>query len=307
MNFESFKDKFEKKSVAEVANKVNNSPIVSVCVQTYQHAAYIQECLNGILMQQTNFPLEILLGDDESTDGTREICLEYAEKFPDKIRLFLHHRENNISIGGNSTGRFNFSYNLYTAKGKYVAICEGDDYWTDPLKLQKQLDFLEENEEYAGCFHSTYIKDEINKIEEKLWRAYTKNVFTIEETLSKLSLFHTSSFLFKREFLLIPNWFTKIVSGDMALFALIASKGLLYFINEPMSVYRKNEGGVTNSLSLIDYHISRIELFENLNKEFDFKYNTEIEAVISYHKNELKQCNGSKLNYLIRRIQNKIK
>ncbi|TDN89146.1 glycosyl transferase family 2 [Salegentibacter sp. 24] len=307
MTIQDFLKAYQKKEVNSFKNSSVEKPLVSVSIVTYQHVNYIKECLDGILMQKTNFPFEILLGDDESTDGTREICLEYARKYPEKIRFFLHHRENNIKINGAPTGRFNFIYNLFTARGKYIALCEGDDYWTDPLKLQKQVDFLEENEGYEGCFHSTYIKDEINKIEEKLWRDYTKCVFTIEDTLSKLSLFHTSSFLFKRENLLIPKWFTSIVSGDMALFALIASNGLLYFINEPMSVYRKNEGGVTNSLSLINYHTSRIELFENLNKEFDFQYITTISAIISYHKNELKQCNESRLSHLIKRIQNKIK
>src|SRR5690606_4409195 len=114
------------------------NPVVSVCVQTYQHAPYIRECLDSILMQKTDFPFEILLGEDESSDGTREICIEYAEKFPDKIKLFLHRRENNIQIFGYPTGRFNFLTNLYSSNGKYIAICEGDDYWTDSDKLQKQ-------------------------------------------------------------------------------------------------------------------------------------------------------------------------
>ena len=100
MTFQEFKDQYEKVPVKECPNTVSGNPLVSVCVQTYQHAPYIKECLDGILMQETDFNFEVLLGDDSSTDGTREICLEYARKYPDKIRLFLHHRENNINIGG---------------------------------------------------------------------------------------------------------------------------------------------------------------------------------------------------------------
>jgi len=137
--------KYQKVPVREYSNQVNKKPVVSVCVQTYQHVNYIKDCLDGILMQKTTFPSEILLGEDASTDGTREVCIEYAEKYPKKIRLFLHHRKNNIKINGSPTGRFNFLYNLYSARGKYIAICEGDDYWTDPYKLQKQVDFLDVN------------------------------------------------------------------------------------------------------------------------------------------------------------------
>lgn len=133
----------------------NNSgqPLVSVCVQTYNHEPYIEECLVGILSQQTTFEYEILLGEDNSSDKTREICMDIADRYPDKIRLFLHDRSNVIYMGETATGRYNFLYNLKSAKGKYLAICEGDDYWTDNLKLQKQVDYLEKNPDY-GLIHT---------------------------------------------------------------------------------------------------------------------------------------------------------
>src|SRR5690606_24131225 len=102
---------------------------------------------------QTTFPFEIILGEDESNDGTREICKQYAAQYPDKIKLFLRSRKDVIYINGNPTGRFNFIENLKACSGKYIALCEGDDYWTDPLKLQKQVDFLENNSDFALCFH----------------------------------------------------------------------------------------------------------------------------------------------------------
>ncbi|MGI9527182.1 MAG: glycosyltransferase family 2 protein, partial [Weeksellaceae bacterium] len=145
MTLAEFKSKYEKVPVDEFPNEVPDDVKVSVCVQTYQHAPYIEECLNSILAQETDFNYEILLGEDASTDGTRDICIRYAKEHPTKIRLFLHHRENNILINGNPSGRFNLLYNFNSAKGKYIAICEGDDYWTDSLKLQKQVDFLEKN------------------------------------------------------------------------------------------------------------------------------------------------------------------
>lgn len=106
-------------------------PIVSVCVQTYQHEAYIKECLDSILAQKTSFPFEIILGEDDSEDQTRKICKEYAEKNPDRIRLFLRNKKDKIFINGVKTGRFNFLENLKSCRGKYIAMCDGDDYWTD--------------------------------------------------------------------------------------------------------------------------------------------------------------------------------
>src|SRR6476619_44433 len=100
MNFQEFKEKYQHKEIVEYPNKVDDKPMVSVCVQTYQQVNYIKECLESILIQKTDFPFEILLGEDESTDGTREICIEYAKKYPERIRLFLHCRENNIVISG---------------------------------------------------------------------------------------------------------------------------------------------------------------------------------------------------------------
>ena len=129
--------------VKKYPNRVDAKPLVSICVVTYNHQNYIKQCLDGVLMQECNFEYEVLLGEDNSTDTTRKLCIEYAERFPDKIRLFLHDRSNVIYINGKPTGRFNFIYNLKQAKGKYIALCEGDDYWTDPTKLQKQVDFLE--------------------------------------------------------------------------------------------------------------------------------------------------------------------
>ena len=140
MNFTEFKSICEKQEVIAFNNQVPAAPLVSVCVPTYQHVRFIKSCLDGILMQETPFNFEILIGEDESTDGTRDICLEYAERFPGKIRLFLHKRENNIKVDGVPTGRFTFLYNLFSANGKYIALCDGDDYWKDPLKLQKQVE-----------------------------------------------------------------------------------------------------------------------------------------------------------------------
>lgn len=125
-------------------NLINNNlktPKVSIFCMVYNHEPFIRECLEGFLMQKCNFNYEIVLGEDCSTDNSREIILEYANKFPGKFKLLLHDK----NIGALQNQRIVFE----NCTGKYIAMCEGDDYWTDPLKLQKQVDFLEKNEEYG--------------------------------------------------------------------------------------------------------------------------------------------------------------
>lgn len=118
-------------------------PVVSICVQTYNHRAYIETCLESILSQKTDFPFEILLGEDNSTDGTREFCVEIAAKHPGLIKLSLLDREQNILVNGQPSGRYNVINNIRRASGKYIALCEGDDYWVDPEKLKTQVSLLE--------------------------------------------------------------------------------------------------------------------------------------------------------------------
>ncbi len=122
------------------------NPMVSVCVQSYQHRSYIKNCIEGILMQKVDFPLEILIRDDASTDGTTEIVQEYSKKYPHLIKPLIY--QENQYIKGVSP----FKDNVRRAHGKYIAVCEGDDYWTDPYKLQKQVDFLEAHPDY-GMVH----------------------------------------------------------------------------------------------------------------------------------------------------------
>ena len=135
-------------------------PLVSICCITYNHAPYIKQCIEGFLMQQTTFPIEILIHDDCSTDGTTEIIRDYEKKYPDLI-FPLYEEENQYQKGKASEIDF---YNYKRARGKYIAYCEGDDYWTDPLKLQKQVDFMEANPDYSVCFHEIAIYNAMNKL-----------------------------------------------------------------------------------------------------------------------------------------------
>ena len=161
-------------------NKNTDNPLVSIVCVTYNHAAYIRDALDGFLMQKTNFSYEICLGEDESIDETKDICREYQKKNPGKIRLFERSRENVIFVDNKATGRFNFIETLKESRGKYIAICDGDDYWTDPYKLQKQIDFLEENEKY-DMVHTNY-----KTLQDKIIKDNPDKASTVKDVKSQL-------------------------------------------------------------------------------------------------------------------------
>ncbi|MFG6687624.1 glycosyltransferase family 2 protein [Mariniflexile sp. HNIBRBA6329] len=218
--------------------------MVSVCVQTYQHVNYIKQCLDGILMQQTTFPFEVILGEDESNDGTREICIEYANKYPERIRLFLRSRKDVISINGNPTGRFNMIENLKSCQGKYIALCEGDDYWTDPLKLQKQVDLLEKNKDYSYCGHKSSTKSNIgiNKISLEI------KEFGFKELIFK-NVLNTSTLIFRKKVIEpLPNFFRTISAGDWGLQLIAIKNSKAYVLPDYMSVYREHDKGIWSNL-----------------------------------------------------------
>ncbi|MBU3658823.1 MAG: glycosyltransferase [Flavobacteriales bacterium] len=136
------------KPVIEVENTVTLNPKVSVILVTYNHEDYIAQSIESILNQETDFDIEILIGEDDSTDDTRKICLEYAKKYPTKIRLFLHNKENKIAANGVPNGKFNLLYSIQMCRGEFIAICEGDDFWHFPQKLQIQTNFMVSNPEF---------------------------------------------------------------------------------------------------------------------------------------------------------------
>ncbi|MGE4440331.1 MAG: glycosyltransferase [Desulfomicrobium sp.] len=280
--------------------QAKQTPLVSVIVQTFQHAPYIRECLNSILAQKTNFSFELIIGEDESSDGTRQICEEYANQYSDIIRLFLRSRESVIYIGNVPTGRYNLIENIKAAKGKYIAICEGDDYWTDENKLQKQVDFLENNHNFSSSCHETLTLFENNNTG-KIYGRDLQCTITAEHTINTSSPFHTSSFMFKKECFpdIIPHWIFKVFSGDMALFSIISKRGPIGKISEVMSVYRKHSAGLTELKDLKDnFHQNRIILINFLNEYHDFKYQNKASDVIAYHNRQIIYNNANSINKL---------
>lgn len=232
---------------------------LSVCITTYNHEKYIAQAIDSVLMQRTNFNYEIIIGEDDSTDNTRAIVKEYKNRYPDKIRLFLNNRKNVIYINGRPTGRWNFINVLKQAKGRYIALCDGDDYWTDPNKLQKQTDFMDNHPECAICFHNVTVFDEDGKHKPLTHRPENpKEIFTLEDLLSG-NFIHTCSVIFRRGlFREFPQWFYECKMGDWPFHILNAHHGDIGYIDEVMAVYRAQSTGVWSSKNQMENKIDSI-------------------------------------------------
>jgi glycosyltransferase involved in cell wall biosynthesis len=239
------------------------APLVSVCVVTYQHVNYIRQCLDGILNQRVNFDFELLIGEDDSTDGTREICLEYAERYPSRVRLFLRSRKDVIYLNNLPTGRFNFTQTYLATRGKYVALCEGDDYWTDPDKLQMQVNFLEQNPEFS-LTHTNV--NHVNKNGSVLVEAplQYKDVMTHGEVVGKITV-QTLTMVFRKESLLVfPAEYYKIFNADVFLTALLSEKGKVKFFSQVTGCYRKHEGGTYTSIGFKKKQVNRLATLQTM-------------------------------------------
>lgn len=301
MNFTNFKNKYLKVPVVEYPNnRINKKPIVTVRVITYNHVGFIAQCLDSILMQKTSFDFEILIAEDDSNDGTRGVCKQYAERYPDKIRLLLNSRENNIPINNKPSGTFNSVYSNFLIQSKYIALIEGDDYWTDETSLQKRVDFLEENDDHVLCFHNCKIFNEnLKTFNKKLKSTFNKSISLTREVALKFVL-PTLTFVYKTNVIdIFDENMLEVVSGDTILVGKLANFGKIRYINDiKPAVYRLHNGGIYSTknyrerkeaIILCDLYL--LNYYEQNNWELDFLnermfslYMKKTLHDVSYHK-----------------------
>ena len=218
---------------------MSDNVIVTIRCLVYNHEPYIRQCLEGFVMQKTNFPFEAIVHDDASTDGSASIIKEYAEKYPDIIRP-IYETENQYSKHDGSLRRIMDSH----TRGKYMALCEGDDYWTDPLKLQKQVDFLEGHPEYTMCFHNACVLNETNyKFE--LVRIENRD-YDIRELFEEW-LVPTASILAIKKVFDKYTSHPDLLNGDIFIVLSAVSLGKVRGMKDVMSVYRLQDKGLTIS------------------------------------------------------------
>jgi glycosyltransferase involved in cell wall biosynthesis len=218
----------------------NAIPVISICLITYNHVKYIEQAIESVLIQNINVKCELIIADDCSTDGTSEIITNYQSKYPHLIKLIINTK--------NTGGGKNFVNLINSAKGKYISYFEGDDYFIDSKKLHVQYSFLEKNEQCSMCYHPVkydanyYIPNIKNAISNKTDGPY----MSIFDVLEKGWQIRTSSMFFRK--IKLPEGFEYLYIGDYPLHVLLAHKGLIGFINLPMSVYRINNQGLSESV-----------------------------------------------------------
>ena len=255
---------------------LDNQIVVSIRCLTYNHAPYIRQCLDGFVMQKTNFRFEAIVHDDASTDGTQDIIREYEKKYPDIIKP-IYEKENQYSKHDGSLGRIMNS--AMSPSSKYIAVCEGDDFWTDPYKLQKQVDYLETHPEYTMVCNRTKLYSE--KAKAYFGENYCYNndrVVKTKDVIYRSGLFiSTCSIVYRKEIQEnYPQYCKQCVVGDYPLQIMAAMKGSIYYFNNTMSVYRIDNRHSWMSRqhwnSVSDYNLKRIESMINMFEGFSHDY-----------------------------------
>lgn len=269
----------EKDIVAKWKDKDLNNPKVSVCCISFNQERYIQETIDGFLMQKTSFPFEVLIHDDASTDRTADIIREYEGKFP-KIIKPIYQKENQYSKGNRAILA---SFVYPRAKGKYIALCEGDDYWIDEHKLQMQVDFLENNSDYGMCFSNAEIING-NMETQILTPNIKKNKrISTKEIIKQGGMFvPTPSMVFRYEVLNgYPDFCKSCWVGDYPLQIYNALKGKIYFFSKSFVAYRKNAPGSWTKKNSKKTFLekkegieSELRMLNGLNKLSNYKLNS---------------------------------
>jgi glycosyltransferase involved in cell wall biosynthesis len=256
-------------------------PLVSVIMITYNHQNFIAQAIEGVLKQRAEFPFELIIGEDCSTDKTREIVLKYQQENPGLIRVLVP--ETNLGM------HENFIRSLAAAKGQYVALCEGDDYWCNPDKLRIQVNLLQQDEESVGVFHDCHIlNDETSVMAPRIGSRQLGDRHDLESIIRENNI-ATASMLFKK-FDMTPRFLEKFRStnkGDYMLALLVGEQGIWRYLPQIMSVYRVHAGGVWSGekvLAICEQNASFYGLFVN-----DPRYKFCRETILQKRKNAVRQ------------------
>ena len=240
-------------------------PVVSICIISFNQAAYIRQAIDSVIAQKINFSVEIVIADDFSSDGTREIVFEYQQKHPEIIKVLP--REKNLGPAKN------FIELMYAATGKYIAYLEGDDYWTLDTKLQQQVDFLEQHPDFVICFtdaHETFSED-IN--DPRNYLSGGSGLMT-ETTINELifrNYIQTCTVVFKNKlFDKFPDWYTGLKMGDWPLHLLNAAHGKIKYLPFASAVHRNHSSGVWSSQHVLDRINNTLKAYDVLAANTDF-------------------------------------
>ncbi len=270
---------------------------VSAYCLTYNHEKYIRSALDGFVGQKTDFDYEVFVHDDASTDGTAAIIAEYAEKYPHIIKP-IYQTENQYSRGV----RIMHEHILHRMSGEYIAVCEGDDYWSDPEKLQRQVDFLDSHPDYAACVHNTARLDLWKNKETLMFSRSGDEDISFEQVVSRgAAAYHTSSLMYRRKCADFwpPFYFRVKGFGDYPQSIHLRLCGNIRYINRPMSVYRFGTAGswttrtMANPAGRVKTLESVVDMLEEVNEYTEHKYDSAVRDAITQYKYKILYTQGS--------------
>jgi glycosyltransferase involved in cell wall biosynthesis len=245
--------------------------LVDVAIATYNHEGFIAQAIECVLAQETDFAYRIIIGDDCSEDQTQPIIKAYAQKHPDLITTILYSEHRGL-IHKERVG----IKVLERCTAKYVALLDGDDYWTNPHKLQKQVAFLEQHPDFVTCFHDVEIFGDDGKKLGESRPPSQKETFTIEDLLTE-SFMQTSSVLFRRQLIgKLPDWYHTSALGDWPLNIMVAQHGKIRYLNEVMGAYRIHGQGLWSAKTLASKLNESIKILDHVNKHLAYKYHHQI-------------------------------
>lgn len=249
-----------------------NKPSVSVVMITYGHEKYIKQAINSVLAQKTSFPVEVIIANDCSPDNTDNIVKEIID-IPNNFELkYTCHKKNKGMIA-------NHQWAISQAKGKYIAICDGDDYWINENKLQTQFDFMESHPDYSICCHNFKILKDNTLYEESFFDNLDIKETSTNVDLSKNNIIPTLSAFFINKQVEFPTWSKDAPLGDLILFLNIAKYGKIKYFDEKWAVYRQNVG--VWHKNKVDY-LKMIKMYENISN--DYRYMPEVSTNLNNNK-----------------------
>ena len=243
---------------------------------TYNHERFVEQAISGILSQNIDFSVQLVISDDFSSDSTIQKISSLLDSTETEISIDLFFQEQNLGIIEN------FVFALQKCRGKYIAICEGDDFWIDDNKLINQLRLVEADPDLVGSFHKVKVVYDDKPYLSGEYSSDVSEILHTRDLIADKSLIHTSSLFFRKDALIFPEWYFSMLSGDFALTSILSAYGPFRKVDKFMSTYRVHGGGVTNSPAYNRDNIDlKMNILSKLNEFHNFKYQTEFLAVIN--------------------------
>lgn len=254
--------------------------LLSVCIRTHNQERFIREALDSVLRQKTTFAFEVIVSDDASSDGTVAILREYASRNPDVVRLLL----SETNLGGPN----NLKCVIEASQAKYITCLDGDDFYTDAYKLQKQVDLLEANPEYAACFHNTWMVDALGSKQGLFNKPNFHAVHDAREFIRERWFVPIHSAVLRREYVEFPEWYDKVMNDDYVVHLSVAKHGAYYYMPDVMVAYRRHEQNISHAYgNMILTNTQLCTILENMKSLYPAEYAIDFDARIKEYKADI--------------------